>query len=404
MDEERQRVLRMLKAGRITVEEAEALLEALGEEQVGTATASAGAPDAGALPGRLGGERRDDLRGLLDEIIASIDVEGIASTVRASVGTVRESLQRSKVDVHRIRGDVRRAAREARRRIVRVGITDAIEGLWGMVDAAGAWSHDAFLDAGQRVTVHNLWGDMRLSASPDNQVHTRASIRAWGRDEAEAAATRDRVRVTARSEGQEFAIRVEPCGTGAPRRVRVDLDLSVPSGISVEVTLVKGDLRASEIGGHLAAHLLSGDIHVDGAKETLELHTLRGDIEVEAAGGQITAHSKRGDLVLRRPTAPVLLDLSTVSGDVEAEVDRLVAGSISRLATVRGDLTARLGPQAGCRIIARVASGEIRACDGLGEVRRGHRSLQCTYRSDDATLNLSTMSGDILIAAAPYSP
>ncbi|MDI6771506.1 MAG: DUF4097 family beta strand repeat-containing protein [bacterium] len=403
MDEERQRVLRMLKAGRITVEEAEALLEALGEEQVGPA-ASTGTPDAGTPAARPADARRDDLQGLIDEIMASIDVEGIVSTVRASVDTVRESLRRSKVDVHRIRGDVRRAAREARRRGIRFRITEAIEGLWGMVGAAGAWSHDAVLEAGQRVTVHNLWGDTRLSASTDGHVHARASIRAWGRDDAEAAATRDRVRITAGSEGQGFAIRAEPRGTGTPRRVRVDFDLAVPPGISVAVTQTKGDLQASEIEGHLTAHLMSGDIAVAGARGILELRTLRGDIVIEAAGGQISAHSKSGDLVLRRPTAAVALDLSTVSGDVEAEVGQFVAGSISRLATVSGDLTTRLGPRAGCRVNARVASGEIRTGEGLDEVQRGQRSLQGVHGSSDATLDLSTMSGDILIVAVPYSP
>jgi len=402
VDEERQRVLRMLKAGRVTVEEAEALLEALGEEQVGP-TASAGTPDARTPPARPAGERRDDLQGLIDEIMASIDVEGIVSTVRASVDTVRESLRRSKGDVHRIRGDVRRAAREARRHGIKLRITDAIEGLWGMVGAAGAWSHDAVLEAGQRVTVHNLWGDTRLSASTDGQMRVRASIRAWARDEADAAAARDRVRITATSEGQVFAIRAEH-SIGVQRRVRVDFDLAVPPGIPVVVTQTKGDLQASGTEGHLTAHLTSGDITVTDARGILELRTLRGDIAIEAADGQITAHSKSGDLVLRRPTAAVVLDLSTVSGDVEAEVDQFVAGSASRLATVSGDITTRLGPRAACRIGARVASGEIRTGEGLGEVQRGSRSLQGTRGSGDATLDLSTMSGDILIVAAPYSP
>ncbi len=377
MDEERQRVLRMLKSGRITVEEAEALLDALGEEHPGLAADAA--PEAEAPP-------RDDLKGLIEEIIASIDIDGIVNTVRESADTVRESLQRSRMDVRRARGEVRRAVREARRHGIRFRIAEAIEGLWGMAGASGAWAHDASLAPGQRLCIHNLWGDTRITASADGQMHARASIRAWGHDEAAAAIARDRVRIVAGPEGNEFVIRVSPSEGAVPRRVRVDFDIALPPQTPASVAQVKGDLLVRGVAGDL------------------DLRTLRGDIEVEAAGGRVSANSKRGDLALRRPVGPLTLDLSTVRGDAEVEVDQFLAGTASRVATVRGDLTVRLGPRAGCRVSAHVASGEIHAHGGLGQVQRGGRSLLGVHASGEANLDLSTVSGDILISTTSYSP
>jgi hypothetical protein len=78
VSEERQRVLRMLKAGKVTVEEAEALLEALGEsenqEPAGrpaagdvAAQAASGVPPADDQPAG----RRGEFRRLVDDLWTS---------------------------------------------------------------------------------------------------------------------------------------------------------------------------------------------------------------------------------------------------------------------------------------------------------------------------------------------
>lgn len=149
MSEERQRVLQMLKAGKITVEEAEVLLEALDEEQEAgsaglgqqpalaspepaspaqpstgpapgagaprAAVPPAGAPTGGGTCGEQPADRPREFHQLIDDIIASVDVDRI-------MATVHESLKQSKVDVERIKGEVRRAAHRARgesRRVAR---------------------------------------------------------------------------------------------------------------------------------------------------------------------------------------------------------------------------------------------------------------------------------------------
>ena len=489
MSEERQRVLRMLKEGKVTVEEAEALLEALGEaeapEPVGAGPAAsggeAGQPRAEAVPGVPrgegqtsrpdAGERPDDRRGdfqrMIDDIMKSVDVDGIRETVR-------ESLQRSKINMDRVKEEVlratarvrdesRRAAREYRRHGWGHHISRTIEGLWGLTPATGSWSHEADLASGRRLTIHNVWGDVRLRASADGRLRAAAITRAWGRDEEEARYLLETIAITATDEGVSLIIRVSPPPGEFHRRFRVDFDVQVPTGVPVEVAQAKGDVAATGLGGALTAraasgdvsvrehegsvqvevakgdvtvhqaagdvrvtskhgdvtlagvgggatvHLMHGDIEASAIKGAVDLHTMHGDVEVEAVAGRIRASSKNGDLELKRPAGPVSFELETAHGDIRVEVERFQPGSASRMSTMSGDLSARLGDQARCRLSARVTSGEIQTNLGLADLRRNRRSLEGVLGSADSSLEMSTVSGDVSVegpksgAGAPAS-
>lgn len=427
MLEERQRVLRMLKAGKVTVEEAEALLEALGEEE-------SGAPPAGAVPsGSAGGglpvegerpeDRRGEFRQLIEDILERIDASGIVDTVRESL---RTSLGRTRVDVHRIRDEVqeaahrlrdeaRKAAMEYRRQGFTLSISQAIEGLWGMADSSGTWSHEAGLTPGSILRLYSPWGEIGLSRSPDERLRVLASKRAWGRDEADARAALERVRIAAGPEGDAYVIRVEHQAAGPPRRYRADLSVQVPAGVSVEVAQTRGDVSATGLDGDLAVRGVSGDVVVrdqDGnvqvdvtrgdisaarVKGEIQARTLHGDVTLEHAEGRILGHSKRGDVDFRHPDGEVVLDLKTASGDVEAEVEQFSAGTTSVLSTMRGDVTARLGPDVRCRLSARTTAGGIRADVPLLEAQRSGGTLRGVVGSPDAALDLSTMSGDVSV-------
>ncbi|MGQ0568592.1 MAG: DUF4097 family beta strand repeat-containing protein, partial [Armatimonadota bacterium] len=472
MSEEQQRVVRMLKAGRVTVEEAEALLEALGEEQeekvrppetaavqdaAGASARAEAGPAPTAPPEEPVTERRRDFHRMIDDILTSVDVDGIMETMR-------ESLHRSKVDVDRLKDEVwraaksardegRRAAHEYRRRGFGMRVSRAIEGLWGLTDAEGTWAYDGELAAGQTLSIYNVWGDVTLSLSQDSQVHVHAATRAWGRDGVEAAALRDDIRITAVDEGRTFAIRVESRLGDLPRRFRADFTVSVPAGVGVEVVQAKGDVSATGLSGPLTFPVVKGDItvrdhtgavHVDTAKgdvniervtgdvrvrskhgditladidgraevsvlsgdisaanvkEAVDLRTLRGDVAMEGLAGRIVASSKNGDLSLKHPAGAVSLEFQTARGDVVGEVEQFVAGSTSVMSTMSGDVSIRLGEDTRCRLSARVTAGDIQINGSVQETQRSRRSLEGVIGGADASLELSTVSGDVVIDA-----
>ncbi len=445
MSEERQRVLQMLKAGKITVEEAEALLEALEEEQqavpsetaAGTpagTTVAAGARSAQAPAGTepsegQPGDRRGEFHRLIDDIVASVGVDSIMETVR-------ESLKRSKVDMQRIKDEVRRAthrAREESRRAAReyrrysrhgfghhgfgMSISRAIEGLWGLSDASGSWTHEADLAAGRSLAIRNTWGDIRLEPSADGRLHLDAVTRAWGRDQAEARRNLDQLRITARDEDTGFTVRVEPPAGDLPRRVRVDLKAQVPTGVAVDAALARGDVDARGLGGDLAISVISGDVSIRDHQGSVRIESAKSDAALERVAGDVQVSTKHGDVTLTdiggRADVSVLhgdisvsrvkgdVDLRTLSGDVDAGVEAFSPGTTSVMSTMSGDVAVRLGERAHCRITARVTSGEIKVSAPIADVQQNRRWLQGVIGSPDAALELSTVSGDVSISAQP---
>jgi hypothetical protein len=392
---------------------------------------------------------------LIDEIMVSIDVDSIRETVR-------ESLRRSRVDVERVRDEMRRAAervREETRRAAREHghgfrrrISRAIDGLWGLTDASGTWTHEVRLAPGRRLVLRNVWGDVRMTASADGILRAHAATRAWGHDSNDAAVMRDLIRIEARDEGPAYVITVEPPDDAGFRRFRVDFEIAVPAGIATTVRQARGDITMigldagvdasthsgdvsasalagsaeaetsrgdvaldqvagdvrvrsrhgdvtlSRVGGRAEAQVLHGDISAVDIRGDVTLHTMSGDIKMEAVAGRVVADSKRGDLALRRPRAALALTMHTTSGDVFAHVDELVAHGTSALSTVSGDVCVQLGDSARCRVVARAASGEIHVeGQGAGE-QHTRRSVDTVFGAPDAMLEISTVSGDISVA------
>jgi DUF4097 and DUF4098 domain-containing protein YvlB len=474
VSEERQRVLRMLKEGKVTVEEAEALLEALGEADLkepadvaARPSRPAGEPFAepsapAAPPGPEAGRSDDEpqephseFHRMMDDIMKAVDVDGIMESVRASLRRSGVEMGRVKDEVRRARDRVREETRRAAREYRRYGwgrISRTIEGLWGLTPAAGVWSHDADLAPGRRLILHNLWGDIRLKPSDDGRLRAAAVTRAWGRDEADAAALRDAIRIVVTDDGSAgMLIKVEPPAGDLPRRFRVDFTLQVPSGVGVDILQSRGDVEVAGLGGDLtvrlasgdlaardvqgtlrfegargdvtasrvaggvqikstradavlsavdadvSVHVLHGDIGISDVKGDLDVQTMHGDIRVAGVAGRITARSKHGDLMIATAPGPAQVDAETARGDVRMDVARFEPGTTSHVSTMSGDISIHLGEQAHCRVAARVTAGEINVRAPLLEMQQGRRVVQGVYGSPAASLEASTVSGEVTI-------
>ena len=479
MSEERQRVLRMLKEGKVTIEEAETLLEALDDEgldrdtadsHVGRPAADAGGPAASDEDRARAGEpepqsgrgpnARGEFQRLIDDIMSNVNVEGIRESVRESLRRSRADVDRVKDEVrrttHRVREEARRAAREHRHGF-HVRLSRAIEGLWGLSDSSGTWSHDESLVSGRTLILRNVWGDVRFSASADGTMRATARIRAWGRDGAEAEATRNAILITTTDEGDAHVITVSTPDWNILRRFRADFEIQVPAGVRVQVRQARGDVHATglgadvdvqthsgdvsvrdltgsvtaetshgdftavqisgdvhvqsrhgdvaltSIGGRADGQLVHGDIHAHGVDGDVSFRTMHGDVRLDHVGGRVVADSKRGDVALENPTRPLALHLQTVSGDLSVDVGEFVDGSSSVLHTVSGDITMRLGARTRCILRARVTSGDIDVEGISGTSAPARRSIEAVVGAPDAVVQLSAVSGDIAVSGASAS-
>jgi Putative adhesin len=100
-------------------------------------------------------------------------------------------------------------------------------------------------------------------------------------------------------------------------------DVEIERAGAVVVNTASGDATIGHCLGNLKANLVSGDLTVREADGSVESHTVSGDQRLEAVGSApVTANSVSGDVLVRvRRGATVWLDVRSISGDTESELD-----------------------------------------------------------------------------------
>jgi hypothetical protein len=425
MNEEREMVLRMLKEGKISVEEADALLQALTEETAAQ-PAAAEQPQPGQAPTDFGGPEIPDL---------GTELRKIFHELRQSIpGEVLRELQRAKPWTSSFKYVIR--------------------GLSGLEEGHADVSGSERMEPGDVLEVRNAWGDVRLSGSAGPELRMRARIRVWAPTREEAQRLAETLRVGPHREGSRVVV-------GAPMvmeaRRRIDLELDVPAGVDVALDVAKGDIRAEGLRGGASIQVARGDVQVAGQHGRLDLSVasgdiafrdvegdvqldvksgdvsgtnargkvngriLNGDVSVKAAGalsldilngdvsltdidGDIDVEAKNGDLGISGAQGRTIR-ARTLSGDIQVLVRRIPEDGAVTAETMSGDIEATLPPDARATIDAATVSGAI-ACTlplqgpAAGQAPARGRTLRGILNAPGATVTLRTTRGDIGIRSA----
>lgn len=402
MNEEREMVLRMLKEGKISVEEADALLQALAEES--ETPAPAAEPGAGA--------------------------EGPGVDIRVELGDLvrelTESIPKEVIHLERLKdlGEFRRHFKFGWR-----GIVSALQGLG---EGQAEESSELPMVSGERLELRNAWGDIRLSRSQDDRLRVKARKRVWAATAADATREAEALSVQPRREGSTVYLGVRR----VEGRVRVDMAVLVPDGVAVVLDVAKGDVRVEGLHGRVEVHVargdvtlrdVDGDVHLDVksgdivagvVRGKVSGRVLNGDVDATECGG-VTLDIVNGDVSLRQVAGDVDIEAKNgdievesvqgrsiraraLSGDVQVTVPILPDGGAINGETMSGDVEIRLPSDARATIDAATMSGEIncmlplqdRAAD-RGTLRR--RTLRGVLNGPGAVITLRTASGDIEI-------
>ncbi len=345
-------VLRMLKEGKISVEQADALLKALAD---GTTVESQPRPET-PRPG--GGEFMADLRGMITELTASIP--------------------------HEVRREVSRA-----RDAWAPGLSQMVQGLWGLAEGQAEASLEAPMTAGESLAVRNAWGDVRLTASADDQLRVKAHKRVWAATADEAVESAQHLDIALRREGGVVSLIVPHL---FDRRVRVDLDLAVPARVAVGIELAKGDVRASTLQGPLAVHAARSDVLAESVTGPLEVETARGNVRVREVTGDVEIEVKHGDVTVRKVGGKVMV--KTAHGDIGVEACEGIS-----LEAIHGDITVA---GATGEILVEGKHGEIDLRDISGHTvavrtKHGDVALVLEEFEEQGTITVGTVRGDIKV-------
>ncbi|HEV8339702.1 MAG TPA: DUF4097 family beta strand repeat-containing protein [bacterium] len=428
MSEERQMVLKMVKEGKITVEEAEALLEALAEEGLPAAEprqAESAVQPVERAEARGGPERSTSLGA---EISGRVRKALESARPGASVG---ESLRESMREVGRtLREELRGVGAD-----VDGSLTSMVRDLFGLAAASDevTLSHPG-TDV-VRLLIQSRRGDARLVRSPDQTVRVTARRQVWSHTEAAAAAWLPHVQVTLTPHGSDLLLSVEPA-SGAARhlRHRVDLTVQVPEGIGAEIDLKSGDVRVEDLAGDLTARIKSGDLSVGPhtgkvraeiksgdvsleESEDLDLRVVSGDVdvkevrgaaEVRVTSGDVSLDEVRGAVDLVGHSGDIRLGIhgspgvraKTISGDISVTLASVAPGARVVLEAVAGDLSVTVAPgiQAGVRAQATAGGIDVGALP-LQEVQRGRGWVEGVLGARDASIEMRAISGDLTIHA-----
>jgi len=410
MDDEREMVLRMLKEGKISVEEADALLQELADQP-------GEAPEGGQEDGRAasppGEDLRVELRTVFQELMESIPTE--------------------------VRHEIRRTGE-----VLRPTFVEIMRGLQGLREGRAEATAEEAMRPGETLDLRNAWGDVRVSAADEGPMRLRAVKRVWSLTAEEAQREAEALPVEVRRDGSSVVIHVpRPAG----RRARVDFEITVPKGVAARIDVAKGDLSLDRVAG-AELHVARGDVRVAGLEAALRVDVVSGDLEIRRVDGDVRLDIKSGDVAasdirgrveghiingdvaiqdsrgvgldlingdvdLRRVTGPVAVttksgdvevvqsrsaavEVRTLSGDVTIDLEELVRGTVVA-ETISGDITLAVPADSRATIDASTRSGSVSAGLPLTEQTTGFRSLRGVLNGPGATVRLQATSGDVAV-------
>lgn len=375
--EERMSILNMLAEGKITAEEAERLLQALGASTDSPRSASSRDDDDRQGRGRRGGRRRGELNELVDEIgeevrgaVQSLQGSEIGRVVRKEVRRAVGSLQR--LDMGAIVGDVVEQMREV--------VGDAVARSAGhCVEQEKEWSFAAA--ELERLQAETVTGLIHVEGADTDQVTVHARQRVRGHDQNAVDTFAEQLELRASEEGRLLRLYQEP--QKPPRGVHVEVQyrITCPASLAADLRLVNGNLEGLGLQGGVDARSTNGNVRLSQCAGRTVARTRNGNVRV---GLQELRHEAL---------------LETTNGNVALTVQ---AGQAPIKATsMNGNVKVMLPVEYGGQLEARTTNGVVTSELVLSRILEQKRNLLVGQlgETDTPSLHLQTTNGNVRIAA-----
>ena len=241
------------------------------------------------------------------------------------------------------------------------------------------------IGAGGLLAVSLRDGDLRLRAVDGDEVRIR--------DRGDRALDRE---VTIERGDGSVAIKAGRWLDIGGSHGGADLDIDVPRGATVVIEGASTDIAADGLTGDQRYRSASGDVTLRGTTGRVDVETVSGDVDITATGETaMTIRAVSGDIGIRAGTLRSL-EVSTTSGDIKI-AGRLAGDGPFRLQTVSGD--ALIAPAGDVQIEMTTVAGDLHADVGsVIDGRRGRRSI--AVGQGGPSLSFRSMSGDLRVVRA----
>lgn len=261
-----------------------------------------------------------------------------------------------------------------------------------------------------RIVIDNLRGNLSLKGQDggDVQVTGRKTVRAFNQNDADRANQQTTVHLE--RQGDTLVIRTDEFSGPRMIQVSADLDITLPSGVSVESRGRNGDLTVDEVAGPVEVAAGRGDVRLNRIAKDVKIESSRsGDIHVSDAKGAVELEGRGSDIQMENIAGPVTINgefggtmefhaiakpLRFTSQRTEFHVEAVPGGITLDL----GDLELQdvTGP-----VRFRTPVRDIKATDVTGGldlmVDRGDIQVTMT-KTPLSKVNAHTRNGDIVVA------
>lgn len=259
-----------------------------------------------------------------------------------------------------------------------------------------------------RVSIENLSGSVTVTGWDEAEVHVTGTL-GDGVERLDVRHSEDRVSIE---------VVIDDSGRWNRKNFEsTDLEVRVPRGSEVEVEGVNLAIGISGVDGPLDLEMVNGTIDVTGNPASVDAETVNGVVVVDGASGSVDVEAVSGTITLRNVKNSVSAE--SVSGTIEvtggpfsqgdfASVSGTIrfTGSLSSRASLdfethSGDVVLALPSGISADFGVETFSGDISSEFGRGRVEEEDfglgKSMQLTVGSGEASITITTFSGDVEI-------
>jgi hypothetical protein len=207
-------------------------------------------------------------------------------------------------------------------------------------------------------------GSIGVKGESRRDVQVRATVHAWGRDEAEAERIVSAVNV--RSDG---TVRADGPDQGGRAGWSVSYEILAPREIDLNVETRNGSIAVADVRGNLVLEAQNGSLNLDAVAGNVRGRTTNGGVDAELTGDSwqgtgLDLETTNGGVRLRIPeNYSARLETATVNGGIDIDFPVTVQGRLGReFSTTLGD--------GGPLVRAETTNGQVRITRGRGNLTR----------------------------------
>ena len=186
--------------------------------------------------------------------------------------------------------------------------------------------HTYSLEPNGRVSLHNLYGDVRITGWDRDEVLVQAIKKS--RDPRQL----DDAQIVVDATGGQLSIHTQYAGSNADHPASVEYRIMVPRSASLEnVKLINGGLSINGVSGQVKASSVNGSIHAENLEGETDLSTVNGQLDAGfnrlIKGKPISLSSINGPIRLSIPNGTgAILTARNLSGGIDSEFGRVFRG------------------------------------------------------------------------------